>query len=36
MRFSDLDWDRLWLSTFDPAYANASGDRTVAFPFATQ
>ena len=33
IRFADLDWDRLWLSRLDPAYANASGDRTVEFPF---
>ena len=35
IRFSDLDWDRLWLSTLDPSYRDASGDRTVEFPFAT-
>lgn len=34
MRFSDLDWDRLWLSQLDPSYVDASGDRTVGFPFA--
>lgn len=34
IRFSDLDWDRLWLSQLDPSYADASGDRTVGFPFA--
>jgi N-acetylated-alpha-linked acidic dipeptidase len=33
LRFADLDWDRLWLSSFDPAYTTAGGDRTVAFPF---
>ena len=33
VRFSDLEWDRLWLSALDPAYASATGDRTVAFPF---
>jgi beta-lactamase class A len=33
IRFSDLDWDRLWLSSLDPAYAAASGDKTVLFPF---
>ncbi len=33
IRFSDLDWDRLWLSTLDPDYAAASGDKTVLFPF---
>ena len=34
VRFSDLEWDRLWLSALDPAYATASGDQTVTFPFA--
>jgi beta-lactamase family protein len=33
VRFSDLEWDRLWLSALDPTYATASGDKTVAFPF---
>ena len=33
IRFSDLDWDRLWLSALDPAYKDASGDTTVGFPF---
>jgi beta-lactamase class A len=33
IRFSDLDWDRLWLSTLDPAWAGASGDKSVTFPF---
>ena len=33
VRFSDLEWDRLWLSALDPAYATASGDQTMAFPF---
>jgi N-acetylated-alpha-linked acidic dipeptidase len=33
IRFSDLDWDRLWLSTLDPAWASASGDKSVEFPF---
>jgi len=33
IEFSDLDWDRLWLSRLDPAYKNASGDQTVLFPF---
>jgi beta-lactamase class A len=33
LRFSDLEWDRLWLGQLDPAYAQASGDRTVGFPF---
>jgi beta-lactamase class A len=35
LRFSDLDWDRLWLSTLDPAWAQAAGDKTVEFPFDT-
>ena len=34
LRFSDLDWDRRWLSQLDPSYRDASGDRTVQFPFA--
>ncbi len=34
IRFSDLEWDRLWLSALDPSYADASGDKTVGFPFA--
>ena len=33
IRFSDLDWDRLWLSRLDPTWAAAPGDKTVAFPF---
>lgn len=33
IQFADLDWDRLWLSTLDPSYRNASGDKTVEFPF---
>jgi N-acetylated-alpha-linked acidic dipeptidase len=33
LRFSDLDWDRMWLSQLDAGYANASGDRTIDFPF---
>ncbi len=33
IHFSDLDWDRLWLSQLDPAYGKASGERTVEFPF---
>ena len=34
LRFSDLDWDRLWLSQLDPSYRTAGGDRTIDFPFA--
>ena len=33
IEFSDLDWDRLWLSRLDPSYKTASGDQTVLFPF---
>jgi N-acetylated-alpha-linked acidic dipeptidase len=33
IHFSDLDWDRTWLGTLDPAFKNASGDQTVNFPF---
>ena len=33
LRFSDLEWDQLWLSALDPAYATAAGDETVNFPF---
>jgi N-acetylated-alpha-linked acidic dipeptidase len=31
--FADLDWDRTWLGTLDPAFRHASGDQTVSFPF---
>ena len=34
LRFSDLDWDRRWLSQLDPSYRDACGDRTIGFPFA--
>ena len=34
IRFSDLEWDRRWLSQLDPSYRDAAGDRTVEFPFA--
>jgi hypothetical protein len=33
IQFSDLDWDRTWLGTLDPAYRNATGDKTISFPF---
>jgi beta-lactamase class A len=33
VRFSDLDWDRMWLGFLDPAYAKADGDKTLEFPF---
>ncbi len=33
LRYSDLDWDRLWLGKLDPDYLKAGGDATVRFPF---
>jgi beta-lactamase class A len=33
IKFSDLDWDRAWLGTLDPSYKNATGDKTIQFPF---
>jgi beta-lactamase class A len=33
IQLSDLDWDRTWLSTLDPTYRDATGDRTIKFPF---
>jgi N-acetylated-alpha-linked acidic dipeptidase len=33
IQFSDLDWDRTWLSALDSTYRNASGDQTINFPF---
>jgi len=33
IQFSDLDWDRTWLGSLDPAYKHASGDQTINFPF---
>ena len=33
IKYSDLDWDRRWLGFLDPAYRDASGDRTLTFPF---
>ncbi len=33
LRYSDLDWDRLWLGKLDPSYSKASGDETIRFPF---
>jgi N-acetylated-alpha-linked acidic dipeptidase len=33
IRFSDLDWDREWLSALDPDYADATGAETIDFPF---
>jgi beta-lactamase class A len=33
IKYSDLDWDRRWLGFLDPSYRDASGDRTLGFPF---
>ncbi len=33
IQYSDLDWDRKWLSSLDPGYKNAGGDQTIRFPF---
>lgn len=33
LRFSDLEWDRQWLSFLDPSWKDASGDTSVTFPF---
>ena len=33
IKYSDLDWDRRWLGFLDPSYRDASGDRTIDFPF---
>jgi beta-lactamase class A len=33
IEYSDLDWDRKWLSTLDPSYRNAAGNQTIDFPF---
>jgi beta-lactamase class A len=33
IEFSDLDWDRKWLSSMDPSYSNAPGNKTLEFPF---
>jgi beta-lactamase class A len=33
IQFSDLDWDRLWLAALDPTWKDASGDKSVTFPF---
>jgi beta-lactamase class A len=33
IEFSDLDWDRQWLSSLDSSYKNAAGDKTLQFPF---
>src|SRR5438270_2016913 len=34
IEYSDLDWDRKWLSTLDASYASAPGNQTVNFPFS--
>ena len=33
IQYSDLDWDRKWLSSMDASYSGASGDKTLQFPF---
>ncbi|MDP9339221.1 MAG: class A beta-lactamase-related serine hydrolase [Acidobacteriota bacterium] len=33
IQFSDLDWDRKWLSSMDGSYSNAPGNKTLEFPF---
>ncbi|HSF16925.1 MAG TPA: serine hydrolase [Vicinamibacteria bacterium] len=33
IRFSDLDWDREWLSALDEEYRGATGEETLSFPF---
>jgi beta-lactamase class A len=33
IEYSDLDWDRKWLSSMDASYANAPGNKTLQFPF---
>jgi beta-lactamase class A len=33
IKYSDLDWDRRWLGFLDPSYRDATGDRTIDFPF---
>lgn len=33
IEFSDLDWDRKWLSSMDASYADAPGNKTLQFPF---
>jgi beta-lactamase class A len=33
IKYSDLEWDRRWLGFLDPSYGDASGDRTIGFPF---
>ena len=33
IEYSDLDWDRKWLTSLDSSYKNAPGDKTLQFPF---
>lgn len=33
IEYSDLDWDRKWLSSMDASYTNAAGNKTLQFPF---
>jgi beta-lactamase class A len=33
IKYSDLEWDRRWLGFLDPSYLDATGDRTLRFPF---
>jgi beta-lactamase class A len=33
IKYSDLEWDQRWLGFLDPSYRDASGDRTLGFPF---
>jgi beta-lactamase class A len=33
IQYSDLDWDRQWLSSMDPSYRDAPGNKTIQFPF---
>jgi beta-lactamase class A len=34
IKFADIDFDRKWLGTLDPAYLHATGDQTINFPFS--
>jgi beta-lactamase class A len=33
IEYADLDWDRRWLGSLDPAFLHATGDQTINFPF---
>ena len=33
IEFSDVDWDRVWLSTLDPSFRNATNEEVMKFPF---